>query len=138
VARQALAARQRLLEAGHPDIAKTETALAAVLVDLGQFEEARAVADSARVSFEVSLGKDHWRTAAAASVEGAALTGLKDYEAAETLLVESYALLSANESAGVNRLRDAARWLVGLYEAWGRPDAAARYRAELASLREEG
>jgi tetratricopeptide (TPR) repeat protein len=134
VAREALASRESLLGAGHPDIAKTQTALASILVERGGFEEARALAGRARNSFEAGLGRGHWRTAAAESVEGAALTGLGEYESAEALLTESYELLSSNASAGIGRVREAARWLIALYEAWGRPDTAAHYRAELAAL----
>ena len=133
--RGALAMRVELLDAGHPDIAKDQTALARLLVDLGEFEEARALADTARITFTETLSEDHWRTAVAASVEGAALTGLVRYPEAEELLKGAFAVLSDDSAVRSSYVTETVRRLADLYAAWGKPEEAARFRAELAARR---
>ena len=74
---------------------------------------------------------DHWRTANAASAEGAALAGLGQYAAAETLLLDSYAKLGEDSGALPIVVADTTRRLADLYSAWGKSDEAARYQAML-------
>ena len=57
------------------------------------------------------------------------LTAQKKYNEAERVLLEAYQ--DANEVQGVQhwRTKHTARELVKLYEAWNKPDLAAKYRA---------
>jgi hypothetical protein len=123
--------RESLLEPDHPDIARTKSSLAGVLVDLGDYEEARQLAAAARATFAEAFGEDHWRTAAAESTEGAALTGLGDYPAAEERLLASYAVLNADPAVRQLYVRRVLERLAALYDAWGKEAEARRYAALL-------
>jgi tetratricopeptide (TPR) repeat protein len=129
--RESLDIRRELLEPDHPDIAKSEAALAGVLVEAGQFEEARSLAASAHETFAASLGEAHWRTAAAASTEGAAEAGMGNYGNAEKLLLDSYAVLEADPAVREIYVRETLERLAGLYRAWGKDAEARRYAALL-------
>ena len=74
--------------------------------------------------------KGDWRIGSAKSVLGEALTALGRYGDAEPLLLDAGAVLkdapgAQGRDAKANRQR-----LVALYDAWGRPDAAAPYRTD--------
>ena len=74
--------------------------------------------------------KGDWRIGSAKSVLGEALTALGRYREAEPLLLDARAVLKdvpgpQGRDAKANRQR-----LIALYEAWGRPDAAAPYRTD--------
>jgi len=108
--------------------------LADLLVDTNRFDEARAMAAGAQAIYVQALGPDHWRTAAAASAEGAALAGLKQYDEARTLLAASFAKLKNDSGALPFYVRNATRWMADLYKGLGEPDEAAKY---VAMLRED-
>jgi hypothetical protein len=65
-------------------------------------------------------------------VVGAALSGLGRFDEAEPLLLGSYEALATEKGAAIYR-EDARRRLIGLYEAWNKPDSAAKFRAPPAS-----
>jgi len=60
---------------------------------------------------------------------GECLMAQKRYAEAEALLVESYQSLKASQVERSPRTAEALRRLVRLYEAWGKPEMAARYTA---------
>jgi hypothetical protein len=60
-------------------------------------------------------------------VLGAALSGLRRFDQAEPQLLGSFNALQKEKGAAIY-LEDARRRLVGLYEAWGKPESAAPYR----------
>ena len=68
-----------------------------------------------------------WWIEYAESVRGACLTGLGRYAEAEPLLLGAYPVLQKNPDAAVRR--DALGRIVELYQAWGKPDKAADFRA---------
>jgi tetratricopeptide (TPR) repeat protein len=78
---------------------------------------------------------DHWSTFNAHSMLGGAVLGRKKYAEAEPLLVSGYEGMKRREATippmGRIRLTEALERLVQLYESWGRPREAARWRAEL-------
>ena len=113
----------------HPDVADSLTLLASCLVAQGRFDEAYEHAGAARQMLLSALPDGHWRTALAASAEGAALVGLGRYAEAEPLLVDGYTVLS-NDARAMNTLvHTAGERLVSLYEAWGKPEKAAEVLA---------
>jgi serine/threonine-protein kinase len=61
---------------------------------------------------------------------GVALTRLKRYQEAETLLLESYATLLKSLGEVHKEVRKGREYLGDLYTAWGRPDKAAFYRSQ--------
>jgi tetratricopeptide (TPR) repeat protein len=79
---------------------------------------------------------DHWTTFNAQSMVGGALLGQGKYAEAEPLLIQGHAGMAEREHAipvkSKVRLIESLERLVELYEAWGKPDEAARWRAELA------
>ena len=113
----------------HQDVADSLTLLASCLVEQGQFDEAYEHASAARQTLGTALSDGHWRTALAASAEGAALTGLQRYAEAEVLLVDSYNVLSNDARAMQGLVDKAGERLVSLYEIWGKPEKAAEVLA---------
>jgi hypothetical protein len=65
---------------------------------------------------------------------GACLTEVGRYERAEELLLAAYPVLRQVMGEQNMRTELAVRRLVKLYEAWGKPEKAAEYRALLAEL----
>jgi tetratricopeptide (TPR) repeat protein len=76
-----------------------------------------------------------WATHSTRSLVGGALLGQKQYAEAEPLLVQGYEGLKARAAtippAARSRLTEAAVRLVRLYEAWGKPEQAAAWKAKL-------
>ena len=78
---------------------------------------------------------DDWTTFNTKSMLGGSLLGQKKYADAEPLLLLGYE--GMNERAGdippraAPRLIEAQKRLVQLYDAWGKPDQAAKWRAKL-------
>ena len=110
------------------------TRLADLLIASERFDEALSLAVDAKAICTNALSADHWRTANAASAEGAALAGLRQYESAEALLLQSRERLLGDEGALPVDVVKTTRRLADLYSAWGKPAEASRYRA----LLEEG
>jgi serine/threonine protein kinase len=86
--------------------------------------------------------KVHPRTVYSASTQsllGRTLAGQKRYAEAEPLLLAGYEVLKAN--AATTRwwfrhyLPDTVEWLVQLYEAWDKPEQAAKWRKELEAVK---
>jgi hypothetical protein len=101
------------------------TIYANLLLARRDYAGARDAANEARRILVAGLGPTHWQVAMAANVEGAALTGLRDYAAAEPLLVDSLPHLAGSPIPDL-QARGRER-LARLYAAWGRPAEAARY-----------
>jgi serine/threonine protein kinase/tetratricopeptide (TPR) repeat protein len=80
---------------------------------------------------------DGWTTFNTKSMLGGSLLGQKKYVAAEPLLAEGYEGMKQREAkmpaAGKARLTESLERLVQLCDAQGKPDEAARWRAELAA-----
>lgn len=91
---EGLAMRRRLFGENHPDVASSLENLAILQVAQHRYPQALVSARAAAAIFTAALSASHWKTAIAESAQGAALTGLGDYQAAEPLLVRSYAILS--------------------------------------------
>ena len=78
---------------------------------------------------------DDWQLCDAMSLLGGALLGQGRFAEAEPLVVAGYEGMKAREARIYMpdrfRLSDAAERVVQLYEAWGKPGAAAAWRAKL-------
>jgi hypothetical protein len=79
-----------------------------------------------------------WTTCNTRSVLGEALLGQEKHAEAEPLLVGGYEGLKKREAKippafRAVRLKEALERLVQLYDAWDKPDEAARWRKELAA-----
>ena len=77
---------------------------------------------------------DAWTTFDTQAQLGANLLGQKNYAAAEPLLLAGYEGMKQRQAtvpAGAKKALAASReWLVQLYEAWGKPEQAGKWRAE--------
>lgn len=122
-------APQRLL------LASLTAARGEALLGGGKHEEAeRELRES--VAIREELEPAAWTTFDARSLLGAALAGERKYAEAESLLLSGYEGLKERESKipkpfQVMRLREAVERIAGLYEAWGKPEKSAEWRARL-------
>lgn len=122
---ESLAIRRRAFGDGHVQVARTLTLYANLLLARGDYAGARDAAAAARKVLASNLAPTHWQVAMAENAEGAALAGLRQYTAAEALLLDSLPRLAG---APIPDLQARGRErLARLYAAWGRPADAARY-----------
>jgi non-specific serine/threonine protein kinase/serine/threonine-protein kinase len=130
---ESLAIKKRLYGEDHAAVALTLYKLAELNVAKGDPAAAEPLARRAVTILEAKLPGDHWRTAFARSILARALTVLGRYTEAEPLLLESCPVLQASRGAQAPPTRDCLRHLAELYDAWGQPAVAARYRAQAES-----
>ena len=78
-----------------------------------------------------ALTAGHWRIGHAKSPLGESLARQSRFDEAEPFLLEGYLEMNASPLAWKLRVRQAAERLVALYEAWGKPEQAAEWRAKL-------
>jgi tetratricopeptide (TPR) repeat protein len=99
----------------------------------GKFAESEALAREA-LELERKKQPEDWQRFRAESLLGASLSGQKRYTEAEPLLLEGYqGMLARKDRIAVPdhyHLDLAHKWLVELYEAWGKPEKAAEWRAK--------
>jgi serine/threonine protein kinase len=106
---------------------------AETLAQAGQIAEAE---DALRRCLALSekAAPDTWATFHARSLLGGALLVQQKYADAEPLLVQGYEGMKARQTKtpadGKARLAEAQGRLVRLYESWGKPDQAAKWRSE--------
>lgn len=113
---EALEMRRRLLGDRHPSIASSQVVLATLQIAQHRYSEALESARSASDIYTAALSAEHWRTGAAISAQGAALTGLKRYAEAAPLLARSETILSKDGAPPVFRTLNE-RYLETLHEA---------------------
>jgi eukaryotic-like serine/threonine-protein kinase len=128
--REAAAMEGRLLGETHPGRAGTLTALARVLTARGRLREADGVLQEASAIRVARLGADHPLVARTLRRQAEVRMRLRDYPAAEGLLLRAREIEVAQASGESHFLAELHGLLVALYEGWGRPEAAAPYRAE--------
>jgi non-specific serine/threonine protein kinase/serine/threonine-protein kinase len=128
VLRRALAIRVEKLPPRQVDTAVAQADLAGALNARGKFDEARTLAAEALSIREEKLPAGHWTRLEAQSLLGEALAGQGKLAEAEALLLPAYDGLKASAAASPRRKRAARERIVRLYEAWGRPEAAAAWR----------
>jgi eukaryotic-like serine/threonine-protein kinase len=112
----------------------TMAELAGVHMDLGRYDLAEPLLRPSLAVLEKGW-PDDWGTFGRKSLYGSALLGQKKYADAEPLLLTGYqGLKDRAATISPNRhgtLTDALQRLVRLYDAWGKPDEAAKWRKEL-------
>ena len=87
---------------------------------------------------KLALPEGHWRTGASSVLLAQSLVGQRKFDEAEPLLLEGQSILTAPlviipEHLKERITRAVAQTGVDLYEAWGKPEKAAEYRAALTS-----
>jgi len=134
--REALDRYRRVLGDDHPDTLTSINRMASLLNAQNRHTESKQLLHESLPIHVRVMGEDHWRTAEARSLLGEALTGLGQHGEAEPLLLAAYERLDAALPAGrrAKELPRAIERIVRLYEAWGKPDQAAQWRARLDEL----
>jgi serine/threonine protein kinase/tetratricopeptide (TPR) repeat protein len=133
VGRELIVLQRRKLPADDPALAATLSVLGLSLLHAHQPAEAEPLL---RECLAVSRKKqaDLWMTFHAQSLLGGSLLGQKKYAEAEPLLLEGYEGMKQRADkipvGAKPHLAEALERLVQLYEAWGKPDEAAKWRAE--------
>ncbi len=128
-----LAVAQAHWPAGNWRIGNAYSSLGDLFLMLGDTARAEPFVRQRVEIYASALGADHGWTAHAKAVLGSCLTSLQRYAEAERLLLEGYTSLRAASGLGDRYTQDAVTRLVTLYRAWGRDEAAERYRELLQS-----
>jgi tetratricopeptide (TPR) repeat protein len=133
--REALAVRRRVLGDEHPYTLNSISQMATLLNAQELYDNAEPLAREAVDTGEWVLWPE-WRAAEARSLLGEAIAGQGRYEEAERHLLEAEARLDATLWRGGRgwMLPPTYKGLVKLYEAWGKPDKAAEWRAKLEEI----
>ena len=105
--------------------------LASLLIDGKAYGEAGLLLREALDILNDGLPDTRWRVVEAQSLLGHCLAGQRRFEEAEALLLESHVALREERGLDDQSTRQALQRLIGLYEAWGRPEEAERYRSLL-------
>ena len=80
-----------------------------------------------------TLGLNRFQGVRPLAGQGRCLTAMRRHGEAETALIEACGILQPALGAADEQCVTAVRALVNLYEAWGKPDQAAEWRAKLPS-----
>jgi tetratricopeptide (TPR) repeat protein len=133
--REALALGRRSYPAGHPMIAATVMDLGRGLVLLKKFDEAEAaLSESLPIFARTPQEPSPYYPAWAECWYGASLAGQRRYPDAEPHLLAAEKGLREARSTPPRHYRQALEQLAKLYDAWGKPDEAARWRTKLTPL----
>lgn len=136
--RKAIAVQQQVLRPGHANRSHPLVGLGLVRLRQERFAEAEGYLRQALVIREGALPAGHRDIGEGYSDLGAALLGERRFAAAESALARGQEILLIADGTDGYRTRRATRRLAELYEAWGRPDQAARYRLPLADSAASG
>jgi hypothetical protein len=79
------------------------------------------------------MREDDWSLGAARSLLGACLLAERRYPDAEDVLLDARRQLEALPASGGTEMKVVLARLIELYVAWGKPDRAAAFRAQLGS-----
>jgi tetratricopeptide (TPR) repeat protein len=130
-AAEALAGRRHMLGSVDKHTMESAADLALVHQLQGKFAKSESLAHEA-LDFYVTKRPDDWQRYRSESLLGASLSGQKKYAEAEPLLLEGYkGMLVRKDRIAVPDqycLDRAREWLIALYQNWGKPDQAAKWR----------
>ncbi|MCH8149261.1 MAG: tetratricopeptide repeat protein, partial [Planctomycetes bacterium] len=115
----------------HPATLAVLKNLARDVADQGRLEEAEELFEELMATAARELPPDHWHLGVFAAYYGECLTKLERYVEAEQQLVGSSKLLKEALGGEHRYTVEVINFLVNLYEAWGKPEEAAEYRAML-------
>jgi serine/threonine protein kinase/TolA-binding protein len=129
--REALQLFENSLAPDHQYVASALTELGSVLTELGLPQEAEPLLLRAVDIRTQDYPSTHPLVAATNTVYGHALAGLGRYDDAERLLIDNLPYLTPATGGADRRSRRALAWIVSLYEDWGKPEEADRYRQQV-------
>jgi hypothetical protein len=129
-----VARRRKVVEPDSPLLAGDLSGLGSNLLNRSKWSEAEQLLRECLAIREKAV-PDDWLRFNAMSLLGGALLGQGRYAEAEPLLGQGYEGMKVRAAkipaAGKPRLPEAAVRVVRLYEAWGKPDKAAEWKAKL-------
>ncbi len=126
--RKALDLSLKFFPREHPIPVAVKAALGLTLTRLGRPAKGEPLLREALTIRKKLLPNENVLIPFTESALGECLTAEKRYSEAEPLLIHSYNGLKAKLDGGDRRAIEARERLVKLYEAWGKPNQAARYR----------
>ncbi len=126
-ARRALEIMRQQNMPDHPATIRSLGLLAKVLINAGQPARSAPYLREAMEKFQAATNRAG-ELANAAGMLGECLMLLKRYDEAERLLIECHAAFETDCCKPGPEWMEARQRLVELYEAWGKPEQAARYR----------
>ena len=129
--RQTMEIRQRVLGPTHSDTLFDMCMLGDLNRKMQRFDDAEPLLDEVVRSARASLPQGHWFVGFFLGKYGLLMYDLKRYAEAEAALLEAHELLAAAFGANHDRATSVGRSIVKLYDAWGKPDEAAEWRAKL-------
>ncbi len=128
--RQVLEIRVRVLGEEHPDTITTMNCLADLLVSQGRLSEALPLLEKG-FDDAAALPEGHQSKLFLHLVYAKCLAGLERYTEAEEHLLKAYSGFAVSFGEDNSRTHQALSCLVDLYDAWGKADKAAEWRARL-------
>lgn len=126
--REALAMEQRLRGGDHEQVAKALNNVGASLVGQGRYDEAEPTLEDALAMYERVVGPEHAALAAPLRHLGRIETARGRYTEAEQHLTSALRLQTDHLGPDHPEIVPTREALAALYDAWGRPQVAARYR----------
>ncbi len=126
---EALAIRLERLGEDHGDVARSRKNLAALLLTRGDLAAGEELLDRALATLRQVKRSGDWEIADAESLLGAYLLRRGRYQEAEPYLIASYPTIKEIRGEQAIYTRVALRRILELYEAWGKPEKLASYRA---------
>ncbi|MDH3284438.1 MAG: serine/threonine-protein kinase [Acidobacteriota bacterium] len=129
--REAIAIRRTSLGRKHSKVGFAMVRLGDILLSQERVGEAETVFREALAIHEATMPEGHWRTGTARVQLGRALAILGRYEEAEPLMLSGYEFILSQHGPDHPTTQGAIRRLVTLYETWGRPEEATRFRSLL-------
>ncbi len=133
--REALVISRKRLGPQHLQISADLIALGEVSCGQGHVDEALSLLREGLAMRRGIVGDAHGHTAGAHISLGTCLRKAGRYEEAQTQLAAALRILQATVGDGHRRTTGCLERMVELYEAWGRPDEAQRYRETFSKTR---
>jgi len=113
-----------------PQVAWNLELIARIMLRRGKLAEAETLLLECLDIRSRVLPSDHWMIASGKSWLGMTLTRQGRYAEAEPLLLDGYTGVQDDDRTPSYCKGPALQWVIELYEAWGKPDNAAKWRAK--------